>query len=132
MCAPFHGEAVVGGMRVAHAARGSPRGLPAPGRRPAYERNDIAVFATTRVSVMTTEVQERGARRIVAETLRIRLLRGHSTAKNFHRTDLMRGRLEAHHRARLFTERSTRNAEALWAERDRGGHATLVERHAHF
>jgi branched-chain amino acid aminotransferase len=92
------------GLRNAYVAMDCLRGRPAPGfpYHPVHARNYIAAFAIPWVSVMSPEVQERGAHLIIAETLRIPPNAVDPTAKNFHWADLTRGQFEAHDRGADF------------------------------
>lgn len=84
-------------QRDAYAAMLCTRGTPAPGkpRHPAYCVNRFFAFVIPWVWVMPPEMQERGARLIVAKTPRIPAASVDPTIKNYHWGDMTRGLFEA-------------------------------------
>ncbi len=92
------------GLREAYVAMDCLRGRPPAGMpyHPAYARNYLAAFAIPWVNVMSEELQGRGARVVVAETVRIPGASIDPRAKNFHWADLTRGQFEARDRGADF------------------------------
>jgi branched-chain amino acid aminotransferase len=86
------------GLRDAYVAVDCLRGSPEPGKpyHPAYCRNYIVAFCRPWISLMTPDVQARGAHLVIAKTPRIPDDSVDPTVKNFHWGDLTRGLFEAH------------------------------------
>jgi branched-subunit amino acid aminotransferase/4-amino-4-deoxychorismate lyase len=91
---------VLSGLRDAYVAMDCLRGRPPPDKplHPAHSRNYLVAFAIPWVSVLSPQVQARGAHLIVADPIRIPDTSVDPRVKNFHWADLTRGLFEAHDR----------------------------------
>ena len=88
------------GLREAYVAMDCLRGSPPPGqpRHPAFARSYLVCLAVPWVSVITPEVQARGAHLITAATPRIPEACVDPRVKNFHWGDMTAALFEAHDR----------------------------------